>query len=282
MLVAAPATSVGAAVILFAAIFASRQLHGAVGDGLTLLYALPIALLALRFGLWAGLAAGVLAGVLFVVYASGVDFAPLAYSTRTIVFLTLGFSLGGYADKLRRSEQGLRAVIARLEDAEEERTRLVGELEALSRTDPLTGAANRRHFDVQLDRELDASRIHGRPVTLAMLDLDRFKVFNDSQGHLAGDRLLKAVTAIWRAALRTTDTLARYGGEEFAAILPGCDEADAVLLAERMRSAVPSDQTCSVGIATWDGTETADELVGRADAALYEAKQSGRDRVLVN
>jgi diguanylate cyclase (GGDEF)-like protein len=116
---------------------------------------------------------------------------------------------------------------------------------------------------------------------MAMLDLDHFKLFNDELGHQAGDRLLKAAAAAWRAQLRTTDTITRYGGEEFAAVLPSCTLEDAVHLIERMRAATPAGQTCSAGVAHWNGEETPEELVARADTALYEAKHSGRDRVVV-
>jgi diguanylate cyclase (GGDEF)-like protein len=117
-------------------------------------------------------------------------------------------------------------------------------------------------------------------VCVAMIDLDRFKRFNDELGHQAGDRLLKEAAAAWRSELRSTDTLARYGGEEFAALLPGCDPDQGVRLLERLRAATPAGQTCSAGVASWDGTEDAAALVARADAALYEAKSAGRDRVV--
>ena len=110
---------------------------------------------------------------------------------------------------------------------------------------------------------------------VAMLDLDRFKDFNDDRGHQAGDRLLKQSAAAWSTQLRTTDMLARYGGEEFALVLPGCTLSDV----ERLRAAMPDDQTVSAGIAQWDGEETPELLVGRADRALYAAKKGGRDRL---
>jgi diguanylate cyclase (GGDEF)-like protein len=116
---------------------------------------------------------------------------------------------------------------------------------------------------------------------MAMLDLDHFKLFNDELGHQAGDRLLKAAASAWRHQLRSTDTLTRYGGEEFAAVLPSCELEDAVHLIERVRAATPAGQTCSAGVARWDGEETPEQLVLRADQALYEAKHSGRDRVVV-
>jgi diguanylate cyclase len=111
-----------------------------------------------------------------------------------------------------------------------------------------------------------------------MLDLDGFKHFNDRRGHQAGDRLLKQAAASWASHLRASEMLARYGGEEFSLLLPGCTLKDAKQLLERLRSAMPDGETVSAGIACWDEHEGADALVGRADAALYEAKRAGRDR----
>jgi diguanylate cyclase (GGDEF)-like protein len=110
-----------------------------------------------------------------------------------------------------------------------------------------------------------------------MLDLDHFKEFNDDHGHQAGDRFLKQAAAAWGSELRGTDFLARYGGEEFALALPGCTPGQAMEVAERVRAATPEGETCSIGIASWDGEEEAPDLLGRADAALYEAKRSGRN-----
>ena len=144
--------------------------------------------------------------------------------------------------------------------------------------DALTGIGNRRAFDEQLLRELKRSEREGNSVALAMFDLDHFKTFNDTHGHPEGDRLLTEVAAAWQGCLRATDSLARYGGEEFALIAPGCNEADAVMLVDRLRAAVTDGQTCSAGVAFWDHVESPAELLARADAALYEAKVGGRDR----
>jgi diguanylate cyclase (GGDEF)-like protein len=113
-----------------------------------------------------------------------------------------------------------------------------------------------------------------------MLDLDFFKHFNDERGHQAGDRLLKQGAAAWVNELRASDTLARYGGEEFTVALPGCTLFNAKDIVERLRAAMPEGSTVSAGVACWNGRESAEELVGRADAALYEAKRLGRDRLV--
>jgi diguanylate cyclase (GGDEF)-like protein len=113
-----------------------------------------------------------------------------------------------------------------------------------------------------------------------MMDLDHFKAFNDTRGHQAGDRLLKEAAAAWLSRLRQQDILARYGGEEFIVLLPGTDVLEGCAIMERLRPATPAEQTFSSGVAAWDGTETSEELIARADAALYEAKHTGRDRIV--
>ncbi|WP_432521337.1 GGDEF domain-containing protein [Kineococcus sp. SYSU DK006] len=149
------------------------------------------------------------------------------------------------------------------------------QLERLARTDALTGLPNRRSWDAELGRELE----RGQPLAVALLDLDHFKRLNDSQGHPAGDRVLREVAAAWRAVLPPGTSLARYGGEEFALLLPGEAAAAAPGLAERLRAACPAPQTVSVGLAHRRPGEGAGELLARADAQLYRAKAAGRDRV---
>jgi diguanylate cyclase (GGDEF)-like protein len=158
---------------------------------------------------------------------------------------------------------------------------LYREVERLARTDGLTGVANRRGWDDELPRELARATRSGRPLCIALLDLDHFKAYNDRHGHQAGDRLLKAAAAAWQARLRRSDLLARYGGEEFAVLLPDCGLEDALAIAERLRTAQP-EGTCSLGVAAWDGREDAGQLVDRADRALYAAKAGGRDRCVAD
>jgi diguanylate cyclase (GGDEF)-like protein len=152
------------------------------------------------------------------------------------------------------------------------------QLEGLSRIDPLTGVANRRAFEEELRRALGASQRSGVPMSLLMIDLDRFKQYNDGRGHVAGDTFLKEVTARWAQELRLSDTLARYGGEEFAVILPNCTLDGAFGLAERLRSVVPHEQSCSIGVACAVPDEDTHAFTARADAALMTAKRHGRDR----
>lgn len=147
-----------------------------------------------------------------------------------------------------------------------------------ARTDPLTGLANRRTLDFHLER---IDRIEG-PTTLAMLDLDRFKDFNDRHGHQAGDELLVAVSAAWRATLPSGAILGRYGGEEFALLLPGTAIEASLPLLEAIRLAVPSGQTVSIGVAQSEGTDGLFATLRRADRALYEAKRTGRNKICID
>jgi diguanylate cyclase (GGDEF)-like protein len=149
----------------------------------------------------------------------------------------------------------------------------------LAVTDELTGLPNRRAWNIELPRMIERVRRTGDSLSMAMIDLDHFKRFNDSLGHPAGDRLLKEAAAAWQEQLRTVDHLARYGGEEFVALLPDATTEQAGAIIDRMRLATPLGQTFSAGVATWDGTETSDELTARADVALYAAKNAGRNQV---
>jgi diguanylate cyclase (GGDEF)-like protein len=151
----------------------------------------------------------------------------------------------------------------------------------MAETDELTGLPNRRAWDQIIRRAVGyAARTH-RALCVAVVDLDHFKAYNDEHGHLAGDRLLKAAAARWRTALRASDTLARYGGEEFAIVLPGCSALEATAVLERLRLVTPEEQTCSVGLAEWRASESYSDLVARADEALYAAKRSGRDGLVL-
>ncbi len=154
-------------------------------------------------------------------------------------------------------------------------------LKAAALTDDLTGLPNRRAWEQQFERELARARREARPLSVALLDLDRFKAYNDEHGHGAGDRLLRTASVAWRRTLRGGDLIARYGGEEFAVVLPDCDLADAGILIERLRTATPAGSTVSAGVACWDGTEPQEDLLERADVALYEAKAGGRDRTAI-
>ncbi len=175
-------------------------------------------------------------------------------------------------------EEGPRRLFAIVRDITE-RKRGEEALSALARRDPLTGVANRRVWEEELERALSRARRDGSPLSVAILDLDNFKGFNDDWGHPRGDRLLRDVAAAWTHALRDVDVIARYGGDEFAVIMPGCAGPDARAVLQRLREATPERQQASGGVAQWDGDEFAEELVGRADAALFEAKRTHRGSI---
>jgi diguanylate cyclase (GGDEF)-like protein len=158
-------------------------------------------------------------------------------------------------------------------------------LEVLARTDPLTRLPNRRSFDFQLERAADATSVEsaGGLLSVAMLDLDRFKFYNDTHGHTSGDELLRQATHAWASELHTLAplaTIARYGGEEFAVILPGMSEDAAAVTLRALLAVTPHGQTFSAGVALWDRDETPEATLTRADHRLYEAKSTGRARVI--
>jgi diguanylate cyclase (GGDEF)-like protein len=155
-------------------------------------------------------------------------------------------------------------------------------LAALARTDALTGAPNRRSWDLELAQACERSQERGTSLSVAILDLDRFKSYNDSRGHQAGDRLLREAVAAWTEALPAEAVLARYGGEEFAILFPGATPERAAIAVERLRRLTPDGQTFSAGIAGWDPATDPSSAISTADQALYLAKRSGRDRVIVH
>ncbi len=161
------------------------------------------------------------------------------------------------------------------------------ELEALATTDGMTGLWNHRTFHEQFLEELAASKEAGTPLALLLMDVDRFKSYNDSFGHPAGDEALRMVGRILKAGMRQEDLPARYGGEEFAAILPATNAAQAMEIAERIRKACEAEDfpcrpvTLSIGVVVSDGRD-ADALIERADQALYAAKRNGRNQVVLD
>lgn len=165
-------------------------------------------------------------------------------------------------------------------------------LESMATTDRLTGLATRHAYEILMEQAIrDANRLN-QPLTVLMLDVDRFKSINDEFGHLAGDRVLLGVANAMRASLRSSDIISRWGGEEFLVVLRNCDLANAQRIAETIRQTIVSARfafdgrsipaTVSIGVAVMQKSEKAEQLLARADSALYEAKQAGRNCVRVS
>ncbi|MBG0567579.1 diguanylate cyclase [Actinoplanes sp. NEAU-A11] len=153
--------------------------------------------------------------------------------------------------------------------------RLLNRLEQMAFTDTLTGLPNRRAWQ----RRLAELMTQDRPLTVAIADLDHFKRYNDTYGHNAGDDLLHRSATAFAAELGPGDAIARWGGEEFVIALSGRTPDEAAALLERVRRAMPDAETCSIGYAVWHGGESSEQLLERADQALYTAKHGGRDAV---
>jgi two-component system cell cycle response regulator len=165
-------------------------------------------------------------------------------------------------------------------------------LEALAQTDPLTQLVNRRALTIRLVTEMERVRRYNAPLAMLLVDLDHFKLINDTYGHLAGDDVLFSVASVLQRAVRSVDTVARYGGEEFVIVLPETGKQGAMAFAERLRDRLASQRftisgcqdirvTASIGVATYPtaGLDSAEDLFRAADAALYRAKGSGRNLV---
>ncbi len=191
--------------------------------------------------------------------------------------------------KLNAAQEGALRALARRVVAQMELRQAAQELETHSLTDALTGAWNRRAFQMRLQEEWARQSRADGSLALLMIDIDGFKSFNDSFGHPEGDAVLQAVTRLLGESLRRNDYLVRYGGEEFSILLSGCALSGATILAERARLAVRSAKwihrpvTISTGVSVALPREGEDPylLIARADHALYEAKRRGRDRVAV-
>jgi two-component system, cell cycle response regulator len=227
---------------------------------------------------------------------------PHAYTIGVVVVADDDLPVADAEDSLRRGALDLliepvipAELVARVRAAARTKIlqdELVGQsrrLETMLHEDPLTGLFNRRYVLTRLAGLISGARRHGRPLSVAMIDIDHFKSLNDAYGHDAGDAALVATTMALRDRLRAEDELGRLGGEEFLALLPDAAASSVGVVAESLRASVEGARTpmhelelavtVSVGWATWDGEEDADALVKRADIALYAAKNSGRNAV---
>jgi len=170
-------------------------------------------------------------------------------------------------------------------------SRYQARMEELATTDKLTGLLNRQALDLLLHQAMTRSQRAGSPLSVILADVDNFKAVNDQHGHLAGDEVLRRVAQNLREHLRESDTVCRWGGEEFLIIVQDCDASAALLLAEKLRTATADDLTLaelaaglvtvSLGVAELRPQESVDTLLGRADAAMYAAKEAGRNCVRV-
>ncbi len=167
-----------------------------------------------------------------------------------------------------------------------ERKKNEDQLYQLSHTDPLTNIFNRRHFINVLENEVERVKRYGAPLSLAICDIDHFKLVNDSFGHAVGDRVLQGIVATIQKRVRATDVFARWGGEEFVLMLPHTTLADAVPMAQKILSTIRRVDfgevgmvTISFGVTTFRGEDTIDTLISRADSLLYKAKAEGRNCV---
>lgn len=166
--------------------------------------------------------------------------------------------------------------------------RLNRELSRLSMTDPLTGLFNRMKIDDTLDSELQRAKRYGQGFGLIMVDIDHFKQINDTHGHQAGDAVLKELADLLQTHIRATDAVGRWGGEEFIIVCPQTDEAGTATLGEELRQRISAHRfpvigqmTASFGVAAWRTEDRVEDLVGRADAALYQSKRQGRNRLRI-
>jgi len=238
-----------------------------------LLALVPAFLLAYYRG-WRGVATAIAGGMVALVAANlgtllaGRPVAPtLGLVAGIVAFLAVSLGLGFLSDLLHQAR---------------------ARAEHLALTDDLTGLANRRFARLALAREFSAAQ-RGRPLTVAIFDLDRFKDFNDRQGHRAGDAALRAFATVLATRTRQMDLSARYGGEEFLTILSSCGAGGGAAFGARVRALLATHPdnahrlTVSVGIAAYSPEiGSADELLAAADEAMYAAKRNGRDRVEVS
>jgi len=224
---------------------------------------------------WLGGYVAGLAAILIAAYFGplGLEYGWIEVRQTLIVFVTM-LLLNAYNEKIKR---------AAAEAIEKQRA----ELEALTRTDTLTGAANRLFINDTLKIEMDRASRYGQPLSVIMGDLDRFKQINDRYGHLTGDRVLKQAAELLRSHIRHTDLLGRWGGEEFLVICPGIEKEQAAQMAEKLRRATEEADfgdglhiTASFGVTQYESHRSFQALLQTVDALLYQAKNEGRNRVI--
>lgn len=226
--------------------------------------------------------------------------ASLCVATEKLSTAETGSQVKTIVESLVKSTREMRDTNKALEDrlalSKTEISSLQQSLEAIraeSLTDPLTGLGNRKYFDRSIEMAVQSALAAGEPLSLLMFDIDHFKSFNDSYGHLTGDQVLRLVGMSLRQTIKGQDITARYGGEEFAVVLPNTALRQALTVADHIRRAVMAKElkkkstgeilgrvTISVGVSMLKPGDDTDALIERADACLYAAKRNGRNRVV--
>ena len=224
----------------------------------------------------------------------------LSGATETLETADSGEQLRPIIESLAAATREMRETNKALEDrlqlSKTEISNLQQSLDAIraeSLTDPLTGLGNRKYFDRSIERAVEQALASGEPLSLLMFDIDHFKSFNDSYGHLTGDQVLRLVALSLKQTIKGQDITARYGGEEFAVVLPSTGLRQALTVADHIRRAVMAKElkkkstgeilgrvTISVGVSILKSGDDTDSLIERADACLYAAKRNGRNRVI--
>jgi diguanylate cyclase (GGDEF)-like protein/PAS domain S-box-containing protein len=190
-----------------------------------------------------------------------------------------------------QAEAGQRVIVVGIAEDITEKKHLEGELQRLATTDVLTQSSNRRHFFECANREFEQARLQGTPMGFLLLDIDDFKIINDTYGHQEGDQVLQRIAEAGRAVLRRGDLFGRIGGEEFAAVFPGCAPDMALQIAERLQREIQrlsfSNNGQTYGVTVSQGLtgiqpqdEMLDSLFSRADAAMYQAKRQGKNQIV--
>jgi diguanylate cyclase len=226
--------------------------------------------------------------------------ASLSDAAKELLLAKKADQIKSIIESLLHSTSEMRETNKTLEDrlilAKNEISNLQQSLEAIraeSLTDPLTGLGNRKYFDRMIDMAVQSALASGEPLSLLLFDIDHFKSFNDSYGHLTGDQVLRLVGLSLKQTIKGQDITARYGGEEFAVVLPNTALRQALTVADHIRRAVMAKElkkkstgeilgrvTISVGVSMLKQDDDTDALIERADACLYAAKRNGRNRVI--
>ena len=199
----------------------------------------------------------------------------VAVAVALVVAYLYSQELQGIFTRYKRTQQEHLSALKKLNTA----------LEIKSNTDVLTKTYNRGYFNQQLSMEMSRTNRYQTPLSLILLDIDQFKLINDTHGHLTGDAVLQDIAALVQGHIRKNDILARWGGEEFTILIPGIDQKSAFLFAEKLRLMIENytftDElrvTSSFGVSGYVAGEAGDDFINRADKGLYKAKEGGRNR----